>query len=657
MNRTTPRPADLQRPIAKHISVVAVVTVLALVAMSAFGAGIATPALAQQGISDWHDLANVSDDLDGDYVLTNNLSETTPGYDSVAGESANGGNGFRPLGSEGAAFVGTFDGQGQEIADLEIHRTGENGVGLFGYAGSDSSNFSIRNLSVTATVSGGVNGSDPGDGKVGALVGQAVNGTIENVSVSGAVSSPIGDAGRWWGGVGGAVGRHLSVSTRDSYANVTVHAPDGRNIGGFAGIVNGSEIVRSGASGAVSGRNNVGGFAGIFNPLLSWNSFRSPTVTESYATGNVKSINSSGHSGTGGFAGAVFGASINTAYATGDVVARGDSAIFHTGTGGFVGWMFTSASDIGVRKSYATGTVRPGATTGGGLLGVISSDGMIVPQVQPSGLIRDSYWDIVSTNQTSAIGYDNGCSCSPLIGFDTNDGMGRAEEMTGADAPGNMTLFDFNTTWETVTDPDGYPRLANSTLNGPSRDTRSNIIIEELDIAGQGRHATIVDGRRSDLQLQVRIANLDTINHSVALTLTVAKGTSEQVNLTLTADEIPPDNSKLVTFESLFPSVNIAAGVYNVSVQAGNATATGTIAVRPDVTGDGNPARDTTGDGNLDDIDGDGSFTILDVQALFSALHDPVVQDHPALFEFAGGPSDSVSIFDVQALYASIPAS
>jgi len=55
-------------------------------------------AVAQEGIEDWNDLANVSDDLNGDYVLANDLNESTPGYDSVANEAANGGNGFDPIG-------------------------------------------------------------------------------------------------------------------------------------------------------------------------------------------------------------------------------------------------------------------------------------------------------------------------------------------------------------------------------------------------------------------------------------------------------------------------------------------------------------------------------------------------------------------------------
>jgi len=77
------------------------------------------------------------------------------------------------------------------------------------------------------------------------------------------------------------------------------------------------------------------------------------------------------------------------------------------------------------------------------------------------------------------------------------------------------------------------------------------------------------------------------------------------------------------------------------------AQATG--AVELDVTGDGAGATDTTGDGLLDDVTGDGEFTIADVQALFEQFGSDAVQDNVDLFDFLG--DDRVSIFDVQALF------
>lgn len=69
----------------------------------------------------------------------------------------------------------------------------------------------------------------------------------------------------------------------------------------------------------------------------------------------------------------------------------------------------------------------------------------------------------------------------------------------------------------------------------------------------------------------------------------------------------------------------------------------------PDVTGDGNPATDTTGDGLLNDVNGDGDFDIFDIQALFQHRNSEVVQNNTELFDFTG--DGDVDIFDAQELF------
>ena len=69
-----------------------------------------------------------------------------------------------------------------------------------------------------------------------------------------------------------------------------------------------------------------------------------------------------------------------------------------------------------------------------------------------------------------------------------------------------------------------------------------------------------------------------------------------------------------------------------------------------DVTGDGAPAQDLDEDGLYEDINGDGGFTIVDVQALFSNLDSDVVQNNVSKFDFNG--DGEVDINDVQRLYA-----
>lgn len=89
----------------------------------------------------------------------------------------------------------------------------------------------------------------------------------------------------------------------------------------------------------------------------------------------------------------------------------------------------------------------------------------------------------------------------------------------------------------------------------------------------------------------------------------------------------------------------------NVSDDTANAVVDDDTAyVSVDATGTGAPARDTTNDGNLNDLRDDG-FSIVDVQDLFANLDNPVVQQYSELFNFAGANADRVSIFDVQALF------
>jgi len=72
----------------------------------------------------------------------------------------------------------------------------------------------------------------------------------------------------------------------------------------------------------------------------------------------------------------------------------------------------------------------------------------------------------------------------------------------------------------------------------------------------------------------------------------------------------------------------------------------------PDLTGNGQPATDTTGDGKLNDLGGTGEFGINDVQLLFENRNSEDIQNNPELFDFSD--SGNVGIGDVQALFESL---
>jgi hypothetical protein len=88
-----------------------------------------------------------------------------------------------------------------------------------------------------------------------------------------------------------------------------------------------------------------------------------------------------------------------------------------------------------------------------------------------------------------------------------------------------------------------------------------------------------------------------------------------------------------------------------VTVSEVDESITGEATLSVDVNGDGEPARDTTGDGLLNDVKGDGSFTIFDVQAFFLNFQNTVVQENPALFNFDNDEPSEVTIADVQSLF------
>lgn len=64
------------------------------------------------------------------------------------------------------------------------------------------------------------------------------------------------------------------------------------------------------------------------------------------------------------------------------------------------------------------------------------------------------------------------------------------------------------------------------------------------------------------------------------------------------------------------------------------------------------PPTDTDGDGVYEDINGDGEFNIVDIQALYTVRDTATVQNNAAMFDING--NGEVDIVDVQALYAEL---
>jgi hypothetical protein len=281
MSAGGPNSVAISRQSARHVVALGLVLLSVTVVGAALG-GV-TAAESQSSpieISDWTDLDDIRNNLDADYVLVNDLNETTAGYETVAGPNANGGNGFDPIGG----FNASFDGQGNSIANLAIDRPNENNVGLFG---STSGAAVIEEVILTgATVDGsdfvgglvGLNdqgtmsnssasGAVDGSSNVGGLVGFNFEGTVSNSSASGAVNGSSN--------VGGLVGGNFEGTVSNSSASGAVNGTE--VVGGLVGENFGGTVSNASASGAVTGTEVVGGLVGE----------NEGTVSESFATGAV----------------------------------------------------------------------------------------------------------------------------------------------------------------------------------------------------------------------------------------------------------------------------------------------------------------------------------------------------------------------------------
>ena len=430
-------------------------------------------------ISDWNDLNNVRNDLDGDYKLVNELNSSTAGYDTRVNNPA---DGWDPIGEcdgvgspscQGDAFEGTFDGQGNEIHDLVIDRPDNNETGLFGGI-NDSGE--VRNVGI-------IDADVTGKRLTGTLVGAAfrvkitesyatgsVNGSVTTGGLAGGFAGTMSDSyasvttTARAGSAGGLVGGLYRGQISQSYADGDVSGPAA--IGGLVGVSAGGTVTKSNATGDITGGTNVGGLVGIAKQFAGPVS----TINNSYATGTVSSSDS------GQFIGGLVGQSSNSvirqSYAVGDVNAQDT-----TGVGGLVGVAGGSSNEL--NRSYATGDVD-GNESVGGLVGEAEDGGVVSKSYAvgnvtgklyvggiagrvhgPSGpvpTVEDSYWEKGTTNQDTAIGDGSGTN---LEGFGSTGDSTPAPKMTGSNATSNMDALDFPGTWETVSSPDDdYPVLA-----------------------------------------------------------------------------------------------------------------------------------------------------------------------------------------------------
>ncbi len=268
----------------------------ALLTVLNLAGGWGTPADPYR-IESWKQLDELHRDKSANFQLTVDLDDTVLGYEDIAGQAADGGRGWHPVGHQAEPFYGVFDGSGKRIEGLHINRPEASDVGLFGAVGDGANLHDIEMIDLVVTggenvggVAGlisaaegrriSVSGAVSGDGNyIGGVVGQSDEADLSmleaDVKVSGEGLHVGAVAGRNTGlltnslargeaagfyRVGGLVGQNQGGQIHNVYADVAVEAT-GFQAGGLVGY-NAGEIDRSYSRGPVQAQGMTGGLVG-----------------------------------------------------------------------------------------------------------------------------------------------------------------------------------------------------------------------------------------------------------------------------------------------------------------------------------------------------------------------------------------------------------
>lgn len=324
------------------------------------------------GIYSWEDLHNIRDNGDNQrYILMNDLSSLTEGYNTYAAKTANGGIGWIPIKGNGVNNL-TLEGQNYTISDLYVNNPSGDYGGLFGVMKDISlSNIGMINATVLGkTYVGGFLGVlvKNRSGSLAALDGTAFLNNVYFKEGSVSCSSLCGGLmGTFWG-------TDLVLSNTYNSGNVS---SSGETVGGLAGYINQNAtalINNSYNTGKISGTQKIGGFIG---QGYAGSAVTSVAIFDSFNNGTI--IGSSTYVGglIGYETGTYYNSFINNSYSLGNV--SGSNYV-----GGLVGLSLGSVSN-----SYSTGKVTSSSSSKGGLIGTNSK-----------GAITNSFYDTQTSGQS-----------------------------------------------------------------------------------------------------------------------------------------------------------------------------------------------------------------------------------------------------------------
>ena len=244
------------------------------------------------------DLDNIRNDLDGKYILMNDIDLSSySNWDPIGEIDMDTGT--------GQGFTGVLDGNGYTISNLTINRPDEDYVGLFCSTLGQSGMGEIKNLRLTdVNVVGGKS--------VGTLTGYGAN--ISNCFASGDVTCTVQggllmgigggnivgcytegsvtglDGQTYYGNVGGLMGMAIGANVSECCSDVILKTNSTNadiGSGGLIGMIQSGSISNCYTKGEVSSGVYVGGIAGI---SLSSNINNSFSMMESSGLGYIGGI-------------------------------------------------------------------------------------------------------------------------------------------------------------------------------------------------------------------------------------------------------------------------------------------------------------------------------------------------------------------------------
>lgn len=364
-----------------------------------------TKANGYMWVEDVDQLQAINTNLGGNYALKNSIDATgTINWDDGGFKSIgidNDGNVVETTVGEETkkGFYGKFDGLDYGIFDLNINRSGEDNVGLFGYA----SGATISNVTL---VGGNISGSN----NVGSVVGTAIDTSINNVVNAASVNGTTD--------VGGIVGSAQS-STINNLINTGKVMGTQDNIGGLVGyIANNSSLDGNSYNlGDISTTGyNVGGIAGYaVNSTLGGENDNN--VLRNY-------MNISGAYNVGGIVGYMEGSTVQNAENSGDVVATQryeESYYYHTANDNVT---FGNSNNGLVTANVYVANVGgiAGNSSGGSTIQNVANNGDVSSAVEEytdnnnhnndysyytAGNVGGVVGKAVDTNITDAVNHDN----------------------------------------------------------------------------------------------------------------------------------------------------------------------------------------------------------------------------------------------------------